>query len=329
MKPVQEKEDNAVAVVIGALLTFVIVISIMGSYILWYVPSNGQSNDIKFVGQTENSLIQLQSKVQNESAFPNEFVIQSFPLGIPGTPPFSPNTDSSISFENSSGYSTHFQFSILVNVTYGTVTRTIPYNYSFNGSGQIYVDTSTPFVTPSLFYFQNDGIIVKQAGNNYSSTIGSLPLSISSGGGKGIYLNASQISINGTDTYVGGYGSTLLTLQYSNVNESDFYVGENITVQNRTGGYTSAVVNNITMPINTFYYNITSPVAQAWNESLWSTYNLSRTYAGSKSSGVSWGFTGYDLEASFRNNTLSISATQTMYPYSVNMNFFMLRLLEI
>lgn len=326
MKPVQEKKDNAVAVVIGALLTFVIVTSIMGSYILWYVPSNGQSNDLKFIGETENSLVQMQNKFQNVSVYPNQFVIQSFPVGIPGTPPFSPNTDSSISFQNVSGYSTHFQYSLLVNVTYGTITRTIPYNYSFNGSGQVYIDTATPYVTPYLFYFQNDGIVMRQAGSNYSETIGSLPLSVSSIGGKSINLSASQFSINGNDTSFGGYGSTLLTLQYSVVNQSDFFVGENVTVP-KPGGYATAVVNNITL--GAFYYNITSPVAQAWNESLWSIYNLSRTYSGSRSTGIQWGFRGYPLEALVMGNTLSISATKTMYLHSANLNYFVLRLLQI
>ncbi|MHB8395881.1 MAG: hypothetical protein ACYDAZ_00815 [Thermoplasmataceae archaeon] len=326
MKQVLESGDNAVAVVIGALLTFVIVTSLLGAFILWYVPSNGQQQDMKYISEVENSFFRLQDKIDNSTPFPNEFVIQSFPLGIPGTPPFSTSTDSNIMYKNQGGFNSSLNFSMIVNVTYSGVHRSISINVDFNATGMISIETQTPFVTPTNFYFQNNVIISSQPSSNYSQITGPLPLSVTNS--SGIFINSSQFGIVGQNQTITDYGSNLLTMQYSEVNLSDFSVGENVTVSNLTGGYTTAVVNSILL--KSFYYNVSSPYIQAWNKTFASIYNTTGKTLGNSSVGISWNFTDFQFMKVFLlGNSMSIHTTAPLKPFSVGISYFTLKLLRL
>ncbi len=323
------KKDSAVAVIIGALLTFVIVASLMTAYVLWYVPSNGQQQDLQYISETENSFLQLQDQISNTTPYPNDFVGQSFTLGVPGTPPFSSSTDSFIGYTNGSGFRITMTYNMSVTVSYDKVVRTIPINYTFNCTGEFYLDTETQFVTPTNFYYQSDTIILQQPASNYSEIVGSLPISFG-GHAKKLYLNASQYSVEGTNSSTGGYGVALITMQYSDINQSSFFLGENVTVSNLTGGYTSAIVDNITL--NSFNYTIISPQAFAWNYALASLYNLTASQHPWGNKPFTWQpltSGSINITANPKGNTLNIGTTHTLYPFSVNFGYFVLRLLQL
>ncbi len=329
-KSILRRKDSSVAVIIGALLTFVIISSLLGAYVIWYVPANGQQLDIQYISDTENSFLRLQNEISNSSPYLNEFVPQSFTLGIDGSPPFSSSSDSTIGYSSSMGFQTTLNYSMEVTVFYDGHIRTIPINVNSHGNGEIYLYPQTPFATPTNFYFQDDTILMQQPGSNYSSIVGSLPFSMGKNTTGGTYLNASQFIVTGQDTSEGGYGVTLLTLQYSDINQSIFYRGENVTVSNLTGGYTSAVVTNITL--NSFYYNITSPQILAWNSALAANYNTSAVTDMGIKTQFTWQFTSFgfvSVTISSTQNSMSLYTTQTIYPYSANLGYFAMKLLQL
>ncbi len=326
------ESDGAVAVVIGALLTFIIVVTLVGTYVLWYVPSNGDQLDTQYLNDTENSFLRMQDLIGNSSPTLGEFITQSFQLGVAGTPPFSSSTDSSISYANDTSYDTSLNFSLAVNVTYSNVHTTIVLNEHYNASGLISLDTNTPFVPSSNFYFQDDTIIMQQAGSNYSQIIGHLPLTIASNS-SGLLLHAPDFTIYGDNTSLGTYGTTLLTMQFSRAGTSEpryntyFFTGQNVTVLNQTGGYTTAIVNNITL--KSFYYNITSPQVLAWNTSLTSVYNRNGEATGNSGAGITWNFSNFNFSVYLKGDNLSIKSTKTLKPFSIELDYFVLRLLQI
>lgn len=324
--------DNGVAVVIGALLTFVIVITLLGSYVLWYVPSNGQQLDQKFLSDTENSLLQLQNKLDNSSASPNEFVIQSFPLGIAGTPPFSQNSFTSINFENnSSQFNSSLSFSLVVDVTYGGALHLVYSNYTFYSSGEIVVDATTPFITPSSFHVQDSAIVQGQTGSNYYQMMGFLPFNVKNTT-SGIYINATELNITGNQTSLSGYGTTIMTLQYSYSNLTDEFHGETISTPNGTGGFTSAVVDGINL--TAFNYTVNGSQVQAWNNTVHSIYGIGKTSAGNVSNGLKWNFADkLPFTAYLRNNSFSVYLNETQTPrlnlYGAGLNYFVIRMLNL
>lgn len=327
MHPITKDRDDSVAVVIGTLLTFVIVVSLVSAFILWYIPSNGQSNDLKFVAETENSFVQLQNELGNGTAYPNQFVVQSFPIGIQGTPPFSGNSNTLIQYINSTAYRINMSYNMYVTFSYGGSQHVYNFHKSSNSSGVIETFTSTPFITPEKFCFTGDTISVRQSGSNYSQFVGTLPLSFYKNS-TGRVLQASEFGVYGKNTSFGGYGATIVTLQYSMVNENDYFDGENVTIYNPDiGGYTPAVVTNITL--TSFHTNITSPAASSWNSTLEERYGLQTSITSNNKVGVKWMFSQFPLEAGYKNQTFSISNTGVIYLYSVNLNEFNLNLLEL
>jgi hypothetical protein len=331
MKTIVNKQDNAVAVVIGTLLAFVIISSLMASFILWYVPANGSSNDAKFDTQTETFLLNLQSKLANNSVYPGLQVVQNFNVGIPGTPPFSSNSNTFISFLNESGFHAQLKYYFTLTFTYKGVQKNLIFNHTFNSKGQLYIDTSTPFIPTDLFYFQNDAIVLKQQGSNYSQILNGIPFAVSLNNSKNLSLRASQYSIDGGSASFGGYGSTLLTLEFSNLTQNYFTLGENISV-NYNGSYVPVTVTKI--KLDSFYYNVSSNLVAAWNNTLALQYGRNSKVFGNSSTG-SWDFSPpypFTVFYNYKDDFLSISLNSTnipVYPNSLNLDQYSLLMLNI
>ena len=331
MKSVKNKQDNAVAVVIGALLAFVIVSSLMASFVLWYIPANGTSNDVKFDTQVETSLLNLQNKLVNKSVYPGLPVVQNFDVGIPGTPPFSSNSNTFLSFLNSSGFHAQIRYNFTISFVYNKIQGNIVFNQTFNSQGQLYVDTSTPFVPSDLLYFQNDAVVLNQQGSNYSQVLNGIPFYTSLNSSHNLSLQASQYSINGISASFGGYGSTLLTLEFSNLTQNDFTVGDNTTVS----------YHNVFIPVtitkirlDSFYYNVSGVSASAWNNTLASEYDQNSIVIGTSSTGYTWNFGNpyYPFSVFYHNDFISIylnSKIAAVYPNSIGLNQYNLQLLNL
>jgi len=331
MKSVYNQQDNAVAVVIGALLAFVIVSSLMASFVLWYIPANGTSNDLKFDTQVETSLLSLQNKLINESVYPGLPVVQNFQVGIPGTPPFSSNSNTFLSFLNSSGFHAQLSYNFTISFVYNKIQGSIVFNQTFNSHGQLYIDTSTPFIPSDLLYFQNDAVVLNQQGSNYSQILNGVPFYMSLNSSHNLSLQASQYSINGTSTSFGGYGSTLLTLEFSSLTQNDFAVGENTTVSYHSVFIPITVTK---IRLNDFYYNVSGVSASALNNTLASDYNQNNIVDGTSSTGYTWNFSNayYPFSVFYDNGFISIhlnSKDIPIYPSSISLNQYNLQLLNL
>ena len=121
MKPVV-KEDRAVSEIIGAILLFAIATVLLTSFILWYVPSTGTNNDISYQSSTQKAFSSLDSKILNPSLTAGGSVSQSFPLGVSGTPPFTPSQSTNLYYSNN--FKANLNYSMDVNYS-NVVTKKI------------------------------------------------------------------------------------------------------------------------------------------------------------------------------------------------------------
>ena len=64
------------------------------------MPSTGTNNDISYQGSTQSAFSSLDSKMLNPSVTPGSGLSQSFPLGISGTPPFTPSQSTNLYYSN-------------------------------------------------------------------------------------------------------------------------------------------------------------------------------------------------------------------------------------
>ncbi|MHB1440687.1 MAG: hypothetical protein ACYCSO_06625 [Cuniculiplasma sp.] len=121
MKPVV-KEDRAVSEIIGAILLFAIATVLLTSFILWYVPSTGTNNDISYQSSTQKAFSSLDSKILNPSLTAGGSISQSFPLGVSGTPPFTPSQSTNLYYSNN--FKANLNYSMDVNYS-NVVTKKI------------------------------------------------------------------------------------------------------------------------------------------------------------------------------------------------------------
>jgi hypothetical protein len=119
------KEDSAVSEIIGAILLFAIASVLLTSFILWYVPSTGTNNDIKYQSSTQQSFSSLDSKMQSSSFVSGKSISQSFPLGISGTPPFTPTESTNLHYSSDFNGSMNYSATIHYFVTNTTKTRKV------------------------------------------------------------------------------------------------------------------------------------------------------------------------------------------------------------
>lgn len=167
MKDVR-KSDNAVSEIIGAILLFAIASVLLTSFILWYVPSTGTNNDLSYQGGTQNSFSSLDSKMLSSSLTPGSAISQSFPLGISGTPPFTPTQSTNLHY--SSNFNATMHYNMTVNYTNLITKKTVKVAACANASSSNilnnnYVDTQFKFAVN----FQETGL---PAGYYWTVTIG-------------------------------------------------------------------------------------------------------------------------------------------------------------
>lgn len=122
MKAVR-KSDEAVSEIIGAILLFAIASVLLTSFILWYVPSTGTNNDLSYQGGTQSSFSSLDSKMLSPTLTSGSAISQSFPLGISGTPPFTPTQSTNLYY--SSNFNATMHYNMTVNYTNILTKKTV------------------------------------------------------------------------------------------------------------------------------------------------------------------------------------------------------------
>ncbi len=119
MKKVVDK-DEGVSEIIGTILVFSITVSIFTSFIMWYVPYMGQTQDNAYQSATQQSMSGLLEGMGGHELSAGSSVQTSLPLGINGAF-LSSASPTSLSFINSDAYSTKLSYNISVGIEYSGV----------------------------------------------------------------------------------------------------------------------------------------------------------------------------------------------------------------
>ena len=107
------QEEKAVSEIIGAILLFAIVSVLLTSFILWYVPSTANNNEMNYQMGTQSSLISLDAKMLNPDLEIGNSISENVPMGIAGTPPFIPAKGTEVFYN--SNFNASLSYSLMVN----------------------------------------------------------------------------------------------------------------------------------------------------------------------------------------------------------------------
>ncbi|EQD46016.1 hypothetical protein B1B_12776, partial [mine drainage metagenome] len=190
----RKQQDRAVGVVIGALLLTVILFAALSAYILYYVPSTANANQLSSLVSEENGFVTLSQKL-NVPPYPGSIAYGNIPMGYDGVPPFSQSTPGTLSYSNNTSiFQAYLNYTYtvnLVNSTLGsllqpnevavlpitiTITSTSPQNSAFDE--RLVVDSASyqgleAGNLSNIFFTYTNGTVVPswmENGNTNTST---------------------------------------------------------------------------------------------------------------------------------------------------------------
>jgi hypothetical protein len=307
-----QKKDSGVAIVIGTILLIAISISLVSVYLFYYIPYQSTVNEENYYMQTETAFNTLNSKMIQQNIVPGSFATQPIPLGIPGEPPFTTSSDSSLIFSNST-HDSYFSLSLKVNLTVKTQSGdiTIPSIYAnYTSTGILFTAANNQY-TNKFGYALANGLVYTYSGNQ-SQLISRLNFLFSNNSGN-FSLYSTILNLSGKDSSVGGYGSTVFQSEYELASNKTLSIGENSTSYNSTfepGKITKIVVTKFT-------FISQGTLSRAFDFGLINAYNSTATKNFS-----SWFIDGY-LKVTLSNSGLEIENVK-----SLNMNNLDVRYLE-
>ncbi|WP_297217979.1 hypothetical protein [Thermoplasma sp.] len=272
-----KRDDNAVAEIIGTVLIFVIVVTLLTAYASWYVPLQEQRSQQEFYQNSIAAENALSAKVMEGYSF-----VQNFPAGISGG--FGNTFDTYLSFINETYGSFSASFSVLLNSSGKNVYENYSVNYvqsgyisaypsaSFleslyiNDYGNFITDGST-FYGPMFIRMSNDTFCVSLAhlvGKNFSESSSSSVYIA----GSVLERSLTAISINQT-IYVNGTPATVksITMTVMNYGLAGSFTGsfeKYLLVSNdrlpSTGNYTLGNYSLI-LDADHFTLSLTKPIS--------------------------------------------------------------------
>ena len=306
-----QKKDSGVAIVIGTILLIAISISLVSVYLFYYIPYQSTLNEENYYMQTETAFNTLNSKMIQQNIVPGSFATQPIPLGIPGEPPFTTSSDSSLIFSNSTQNS-YFSLSFSVNLTVKTQAGniTIPSNASYTSTGILFTSANNQY-TNKFGYALTDGMVFTYSGNQ-SQLISRMNFLFSNNSGN-FSLYSTILNLSGKDSSVGGYGSTVFQSEYELASNRTLSTGENSTSYNST--LVSGLITKIVVTKFTFIAQGT--LSRAFDFGLINEYNsaAAKNY-------TSWFIDGY-LKVTLSKMGLEIENVKNL-----NMNNLDVRYLE-
>ncbi len=211
--------DRAVAVVVGSILLVAIMVSFLTAFVAWYVPSNGNTNEVNFQKDTVESYLQLSNSFNSSSIVPGEYLTEPFQMGIAGVPPF---TSASQTTMGVSGNSSSFSavFNLVLNVTYQNGNYQVV-KTGLNITGYIYSDAYFQYTNKIQYVFEDGYLIEIYEPGHTGQALGTLPVSMN-----GNNLLLKGFSLEGGNRSVASTSSMILTLEVKSLNASiDISVG--------------------------------------------------------------------------------------------------------
>lgn len=310
--PARNSQDRAVAEVIGTILIFAIVISLLTTFVMWYIPDVSTSNEQNYQAASETSMISIASSLSDTSFVSGSTVSFPVSIGIKGVSPFSGPSDTSLNFDPH-GFSSYMNISYTVNYTNSTG---IKHNYTVNASeyssGTIFSSGNTQFVNPVDFLIQDGYLLADYGVTQPASGYGPVPFNAVNNSGS-VSISVSSVNIVGPTSSTSGFGSTILELLTEN--SSYIHFSQNgISAVNGTISY----VNSI--DLNSLNYTVQTPFVSAWNFSLYSQYNSTVQYSPVKNS-TSWFFRSLPFRARIYSGRISIVSIHSMKVISLQTRY--------
>ncbi len=183
MKVVRNRlEDPAVAEIIGAILLFGIAITLVTSYLAWYVPTSQTNNELSFVRNSDIDMSSLSDQIHSYTS--GSQIVQSYDLGIAGTFPIIPAQDTQLSVTNASSFSYSISYSVSSELqNYTGVVHYYNFTVSDSQSGAVVESAPLQYIDENSLY-GTDGFMIQTYHDIPASVSGPLPITLSKSGGK-------------------------------------------------------------------------------------------------------------------------------------------------
>lgn len=318
--PGKYSQDRAVAEVIGTILIFAIVISLLTTFVMWYIPNVSTSNEQNYQAASETSMLSIASSLSGTNFVSGSTVSFPVSIGIKGVSPFSGPSDTSLNFEPN-GFSSYMNISYTVNYTNSTgvkhnyIVRSIEYS-----SGTIFSSGDTQFVNPVDFLIQDGYLLADYGITQPAFGYGPVPFDAVNNSGS-VSISVSSVNITGPATSTSGFGSTILELLTEN--SSYIHFSKNgLSAINGTISYVNSIV------LNSLNYTVQTPFVSAWNFSLYSQYNSTVQYSPVKN-GTSWFFRSLPFETRINSGRISVVSLHSIGVISIQTRYSELGIISI
>ncbi|MDS0256554.1 hypothetical protein ApAK_02485 [Thermoplasmatales archaeon AK] len=289
-------KDSAVAEVIGTILIFAVVITLVTSFLAWYIPVQQAHFETEYLQNTEEAFMSLAGSLHSDQQFTS--LSATFPMGIGGTPPITQPAGTELSL---SPNLTLASISSKVTVSLKNSTNVMSrYNIIINASvsGQIESLASLQYVADSSYVMQDGSVIAVSGSNNSNLFLGPLPISITDSSGN-ISLGALISGIQGPPSVISSENPIQLT--FLNVFKEYQIINGSISSLNNSIAVVSLIM------LSQFNYTITSKYASSWDLGLYRAYNGSTVPEGSILSQGSWFFKGLPFKVTYSGYTLKVT----------------------
>ncbi|QRF76397.1 hypothetical protein Thermo_01919 [Thermoplasmatales archaeon] len=292
-------QDKAVAEIIGTILVFAIVVSVFTAFVAWYVPTTGAANEQSYQDSALGAFSDLAAKLSSEGVQNGSVIVQSFPLGIAGVPPFQPSYPTQVSSDSSgSAFNFSLRFNVSLNYTEnGNHQNTSNISVNLTGRGYLQEFGQTNFISPESFIIQDGNMIESYGLPSQSSSNGPMPVFISNNSGQPA-LRTSAISVAGSPVTISQVGSAVVSMAVSNYSSFSYSVGHDYLI----GGNIS-LINSIS--ITDYNYFIETPYYSQWNYSLYTSLNNSTSLFNPHPAGTSWNDGNFSVKIG--NNSVYLS----------------------
>ncbi|WP_393970675.1 hypothetical protein OXIME_000900 [Oxyplasma meridianum] len=318
--PGRRDQDRAVAEVIGTILIFAIVVSLLTAFVMWYVPDVSTSNEQNYQAASQSSMMSIASSLSSTNFVSGSAVSFPVSIGIKGVSPFTGPSDTSLNFEPH-GFFSFMNITYTVNYTNSTgVKHTYTVNLSEYSSGTIFSSGNTQFINPVDFIIQDGYFLADYGLTQPASGYGPLPIDAINNSGS-VSISLSSVNIVGPDFSTSGYGPTLLEL----LTENSSYVHFSRNEKSALNG-TISYVNSIYL--NSLNFTVETPFVSAWNFSLYSQYNSSVQYSPVKNN-TSWYFKNLPLKTMIYSGRISVVDLHSMNVSSIQTRYADLGILSI
>ncbi len=244
------RKDRSVSEIIGAVLLFVIVVSLITMYMTWYVPLSDRNAQQEYYESEASSFSAVSSEMISMSSFS-----QRIPMGIDG--PIGNHYPTSLAFTNKSLAATLF-FNLTVQTFNGSGYTNNTIGEHFLSYGSIIAYSSTSFLAGENFVL-SDGIVMIN-----DLFYSSLPASIANGS-----ISLSIINMSGPPDMVSSYSSGLV--------QGNSY--KTIVISESLNATSTAIVNAgrvSKITLDSMNYSVYGPSSSSLFNYMYISFNASR-----------------------------------------------------